>query len=131
MKMKSLIRPVLLAAVVVATSIFISCGPPPVSIEDRISSFVNSFNGSRTDTSSNFAPGTPGSRTDATYWNVALTASTPPYTFTPNPPDTSNPSSVSITVNGMGASYPWHLSLVNNGTLSANWQISHITELGL
>jgi hypothetical protein len=93
--------------------------------------FVNSFNGSRTDTSSNFAPGTPGSITDATYWNAALIATTPPYTFTPNPPDTSNPSSVAITVNGTGGSYSWHLSLVNNGALSANWQITHIAELSL
>jgi hypothetical protein len=131
MKMKISIRTVLFAALVVATSILVSCAPPPVSIADRISSFVNSFNGSRTDTSSNFAPGTLGSITDATYWNVILTSTDPaPYSFTPNPPDTSNSSSVQITISGQGPGFlTWHLSFVNTGTISQDWKISDIAEL--
>ncbi len=94
--------------------------------------FVNSFNGDRSDTSSNFAPATLGSVTDSTYWNTALTGTSAPYSFTPNPPNTSNPASVTITVSGTGGTFPaWTLSFVNTGTLSDNWKIDHIPALGL
>ena len=124
--MKTIIRIGLLAVMAVGTSVLFSCAPPPVSIEKRISDFVSSLNGDRTDTYTNFDPSSPGSLASKTYWDTLFTASTPPFSYTPNPPNTSNSSAVDITVTGAsGPSYSFRFVMANIGTISANWVIEH------
>jgi hypothetical protein len=128
MNRKNWIRLGLLAAVLAATSVLISCGPAPVSIEQRISTFVTSLNGSRTDTYTNIDPASPGYSltANAAYWNTLMTGTTGPYTYPA--PNTSNASSVTVVVTGAsGPSHTFLFAFVNIGAISANWVIEHMS----
>lgn len=118
-------RLVLLALVVATAGVLATCNLTPVSIADRIQSFVASLNGDRSDTHKNFEIATAGYLTDSTYWNILLTGSTPPYSYPA--PNTSNPSAVLVTITGAtGPSYNFKLIMVNTGTVSENWMIQHL-----
>jgi len=122
---KTLMRMLLLAAIVLVASVLGSCALKPVSIADRIGDFVASINGDRSSTHSNFDPVTAGNATDATYWNIIFTASTGPYTYPA--PNTSNPASVLVDITGAtGPVYHFKFIMHNIGSVSDNWVIEHL-----
>ena len=124
--MKTWMRLGLLAVLAVATIVLFSCAPKPVSITDRISDFVSSLNGDRSDTYTNLDPsiivyslGKPSA-----YWDTFFPQSYKQYSFAPNSPDTSNSSAVVVTIQGSsGPPYPCSFAMENIGTLSDNWVI--------
>jgi len=124
--MKTMARLGLLAAIAVATSLLISCAPKAVSITDRISDFVSSLNGDCSDTYTNLDPSIPMYNIGKvpSVWTAALfPPGNKPYLFTPDPPVTSDPSAVDVTINGTGYSIQYRFVMVDIGTLSENWVI--------
>jgi hypothetical protein len=123
---KTWIRLAVLAALAVAALYLNSCMLNKVSINDRINDFVSSINGNRSDTNRQFDPASSGYLTNATYWNTVFTLSTGPFTNTA--PNTSNPSSVAVTITGAsGPAYNFVFSMVNIGAAgSDNWVIQHV-----
>ena len=77
--MKTTLRILLLALLALATTLILSCGPPPVSINDRINMFVTSLNGNRSDTYTNCDPNA------STDYNAAARIST--FWSSPFPPE--------------------------------------------
>jgi hypothetical protein len=119
----------LLAVLVVAAIYLNSCNlTKPISITDRITDFVTSLNGDRSDTFSNLDPsvvvytlGKP-----AIYWATFFPVG-PTYSFAPNPPNTSSTSAVSVTINGTACVF----NMVNTGSTSDNWVIHGLTVGGI
>jgi hypothetical protein len=130
MGMKTRARIALLAIVGIATIALFSCAPAPVSIEDRISEFVSSLNGDRSDTYTNLDPGTAayGEGKIASFWDTAFDVrANAPFTYTPKSPDTSDPSDVEITVNDSAGFVGLYKFVMRNiGDASDNWVIKDI-----
>ena len=124
--MKTRMRNALLIVAATATTLLFNCALPPVSIEQRISDFVTSLNGDRSDTYTNLDPSiaTYSLGKPAAYWDIIGPTTNVPFSYTPNPPVTSNPSDVEITIsdnNGVVGLYKF--VMVNIGTGSDNWVI--------
>lgn len=131
--MKNRIRIALLIVAATATTLLFSCAPPPISIEQRISDFISSLGGDRTDTYTNLDPSTGAYSLakPAAFWTTAFGTSKP-YTYSPNPPNTSTASDVPITIyDGLSVNLgTFHFAMVNIGTASDNWVIHDIQLLG-
>jgi hypothetical protein len=125
--MKRTLRIFLLSLVGFAALVIFSCKPAPITIADTISSFVSSLNGNRSDTYKSFDPGlgsTYAALATPTYWAVAFPTVSIPYSFSPNPPNTSISTDVEVTISGgSGFAVLYKLSMTDTGTISENWLI--------
>jgi hypothetical protein len=132
MAMRTGIRIALLAIVGIATIALFSCAPAPVSIEDRISEFVGSLDGDRSDTYKNLDPSTAAyGLVDVDFWDTEFGDRTnAPYSYTPKSPDTSDPSDVEINISDksgpLGGGDPYQFVMRNIGDASDNWVIKDI-----
>ena len=127
--MKVSMRIPLLVVAAAAALLLFSCADKPVSIEDRIADFFTSLNGDRSDTYTNLDPSTAAySLTKpASFWDTPFAVATKPYSYTPNPPSTSTPSDVQITVvDSSGPTTLYRFVMVNIGKASDNWVINDI-----
>ena len=118
------------AVVALAALAFFGCTELlPVSITGRISSFVDSLNGSRSDTYANLDPSTAaytGTQL-ASWWDSPFGVADEPYTYTPASPDTTTPTDVEVTIKGAnGFSKLYKFVMVNVGTVVDSWLISDI-----
>jgi hypothetical protein len=131
MAMKTRKRIALLIVAAIATTLLFSCAPKSVSIEERISDFFTSLNGDRTDTYTNLDPSTAAYSTGraAGFWTLPFGAqAAAPFTYSPNPPVTTDPSNVVLTVSDNGGiiAPDYKFVMVNIGSGSDNWVISDI-----
>ena len=119
------LRVIVLALLAAAVVLVVSCGPPPVSISDRIAMFVSDINSN---------PGNAYTECDpnAGQYNAAKTANfwtslfrNP--TYTTSGLNDSNSSAVTVTFNGLGGAEFWTFGMVNNKNMgSDNWLISKV-----
>jgi hypothetical protein len=129
--MKARMRIPLLLVAAAATVVLFSCAPKAVSIDDRIADFFTSLNGDRTDTYTNLDPSSAAYATAraAGYWTSPFgPQSAAPFTYTPNPPVTTDPSNIVLTVSDSSGllSPDYKFVMVNIGSGSDNWVISDI-----
>jgi len=126
-------RIALLFVAATATILLFSCGAKSTSIEERISDFVTSLNGNRSDTHTNLDPSTAAySTADATFWNNSIfgPSTNGPFTYAPNPPNTTTPSDVEITISdNIGPVGLFKFVMVNIGSSSDNWVINDIQRI--
>jgi hypothetical protein len=126
---KTRMRIAFLIVAATATTLLFSCAPKPVSIEDRISDFVTSLNGDRTDTYTNLDPSTAAYSTtkDPAFWDTHFDKTKKPFTYSPNPPSTSVPTDVEITItDSTTIGIVYQFVMVNIGDKSDNWVISDL-----
>jgi hypothetical protein len=127
MGMKNRIRIALLIVAAIATTLLFSCAPPAVSIEQRISDFITSLNGDRTDTYTNLDPSTAAYSTTkpSGFWDTTFPGAKIPYSYSPNPPSTTTPTDVEITIYDKSAVTMgvFQFVMVNIGDKSDNWVI--------
>jgi hypothetical protein len=129
--LKTRTRIVLLALLGAAVVFLFSCSDLiPVSISDRIDQFVTSLNGDRSATYQNF-DSTVGYysaiKAPATTWDVWFAPADKTFSYTPNPPVTTNPLDVEVTISGTGgASNLYKFVMVNNPGVFENWVINDI-----
>lgn len=128
--MKTMRIPLLVVATA-ATMLLFSCAEKAVSIEERIADFFTSLNGDRTDTYTNLNPGTTAYTTGkpAGFWDIPFGLKTAdPFTYSPNPPVTTDPLNIVLTVSdNVGVLVPdYKFVMVNIGSSSDNWVISDI-----
>lgn len=126
--MKTTSRILLFALLALATELILSCAPPPVTIDDRVSMFITSLNGSRTDTYTNCDPNASqyAAAKAASFWN-ALFAQPGPYSAAGV--NTSNSAAVTLTIYWSGGSGAYTFAMVNDRSAgSDNWLISKITD---
>ena len=125
--MKTKIRIALLIVAAIAATLLFSCAPPAVSIDERISDFITSLNGDRTDTYTNLDPSTAAYSTtkSAGFWNTTVFSATKPYTYSPTSPSESTPTDVEITIYDSSAVSlgVFQFVMVNIGDKSDNWVI--------
>jgi hypothetical protein len=125
------LRIVLFTLLALATAVILSCAPPPVSIDDRLASFITSLNGNRSDTYTNCDPnaGNYGASKTPNYWDTAFNPPGATFSLVPGY-NTNNPSSVVITINKNGAFYDTDtFNMVNDKNAgSDNWLIHSITS---
>jgi hypothetical protein len=129
MAMRTGIRIALLAIVGIATIALFSCAPAPVSIEDRISEFVGSLDGDRSDTYKNLDPSTAAyGLVNAAFWDTEFGDKTnAPYSYTLKSPDTSNASDVEIAISDNSVPLGiYQFVMRNTGDASDNWVIKDI-----
>ena len=123
--MKRYFRTVLLAVIGLMVLLLATCMLPSVSISDRISMFVDSLNSDRSSTYKNLDPAIPAySGSSPAYWDSLFAPADEPFSFSPNPPNTSNSSDVEVTIlGGNGYSTLHKFIMVNVGTGSDDWRI--------
>jgi hypothetical protein len=124
--MRTTLRILLLALLALSTALILSCGPPPVSINDRISMFVASLNGNMSDTYTNCDPN--ASQYNAakvpTFWSALFGFSG----YSVSNVNTSNSAAVTALISSSGGSGTYTFAMVNSPTMgSDNWLISTIT----
>ena len=104
-----------------------TCSLAAVSISDRISMFIQSLNGDRTDTYKNLDPNLPNpSAFDASYWEIYFPSGQKTFVYTSSN-GTSNPSDVEGYIAGSG--YPSTLHkfvMVNVGSGADDWRINSL-----
>lgn len=128
--MKARTRFILLGLVAAALAFLWSCSglTSPVSIEERITEFVTSLNGDRTDTYTNLDPSTAayGATKDAAWWDAPFATADEPFSFSPDPPVTTDPTDVEVTISGGGIGKLYKFVMVNTGTITDDWVINDI-----
>jgi hypothetical protein len=127
--MRTTLRLLLLALLALATALILSCGPPPVSINDRISDFATSLNGNRSDTYTDCDPSSTdyGPSKTPNFWNGAFPTAGGPYSITNV---NSYGSTATMTINnGSGPLGTYTFVMVNSPNMgSDNWLIHSITD---
>ncbi len=128
--MKTRIRITLLIIAAITMTFLFSCSLAPVSIEDRIKDFVDSLNGDRSDTYKNLDPSTAAYSTTkpASFWETQFPDAQKPYTYSPNPPNTSTPTDVEVHIYDKSAVDMglFQFVMVDVGTVSENWVINDL-----
>ncbi len=129
--MKASMRIPLLLVAAAATVVLFSCAPKAESIDERIADFFTSLNGDRIDTYTNLDPSTAAYSTGkpAGFWDIPFGLKTAaPFTYTPNPPVTTDPSNIVLTVseNGGTINPDYKFVMVNIGSSADNWVMSDI-----
>ncbi len=128
--MKTGLRIFLFIVIGVFAIILSTCSLSSVSISDRISSFVSSLNGDRTNTYQNLDPSIAiyGPAATPSYWNTNFDPLDKPFSFSPNPPNTSNAADVEVNILGNnGYNELWKFSMSNVGTAgSDDWRIHNM-----
>jgi hypothetical protein len=127
--MRTTQRILLLTLLALAAAMIVSCGPPPVSIGDRLSMFITSLNDGMTDTYTHTDPNAAqyNAAKASTFWSSAFPQTRPLALVTS---DTSNSSAVTMTLSSNGSPYSpsYTLVMVNNKNAgSDNWLISQIS----
>jgi hypothetical protein len=125
--MSKTLRLLLLALLALGTALILSCGPPPVTIDDRVNMFITSLNGNRTDTYTHTDPSATlyaPART-STFWDALFPPVAEPYSVSGL--NSSNSSAVTMTINSGAGSIAYTFVMVNaKVTGSDNWLISKI-----
>lgn len=128
--MKSTIRIVAIGIVSAITLLFFSCALAPMSIKDRINQFMSDINSNQSKVYKNLDPDSPNynAAKPAAFWDDYFEIGLDdPFTYTPNPPDTSDPHDVEITINGNSGSLGnFQFDMKNIGDVSDNWVIEDI-----
>jgi hypothetical protein len=118
------------AAIAVVALVFFSCGgETPVTIEQRISDFVTSLNGDRTDTYKNLDTSIAAYQAAATptYWDTLFGTADKPYAVDTSALDKSDVTKIPVTITGAnGFSKAYQFYMVNSGTLAEVWVIHDI-----
>lgn len=132
MAMRKTLRILLLTLIAFATALILSCGPPPVSIDDRVNMFIKSLNGNRSDTYTNTdtnATFYAAARVSA-FWDALFLPVGEPYSVTNL--NTSNSSAVTMTINSGLGPLAYTFVMVNSKNMgSDNWLISQIFLVAL
>jgi hypothetical protein len=127
--MKATLRLLLLAMLALATTFILSCGPPPISINDRLADFAASLNGNRSDTYTDCDPNATDYSPSKTpnFWNGAFPTAGGPYSVTNV--NTSGSTATLTMNNGSGPLGTYTFAMVNSPNMgSDNWLISKITD---
>jgi len=129
--MKTTSRILLFALLALATELILSCAPPPVTIDDRLASFVTSLNGNRSDTYTNCDPNSSNyaAAKSPSVWDGYFAPGSEPFSIVPGY-STSNPAAVVVTLNGAGSFYgTYTFGFVNSPNMgSDNWLIGSIKQ---
>ena len=129
--MRKWIRIAGFAALALAAMVFFSCGlfETPVSITERITTFVTSLNGDRSTTKDNLDTLIPAyAAVTAAWWENPFAAADKTYTVDTTGLVTTDPTDVQVSIKGAnGFNKLYKFSMVNTGTLAEVWVIHDLS----
>ncbi len=121
------------AALAAVALVFLSClTETPVSIATRISDFVTSLNGDRTDTYKNLNSSIAAYQAAATptYWDTHFATTDEPFSVDTSALNISDPTDVLATISyGGGLNKQYKFNMINTGVTAEVWYIDDISVL--